>query len=424
MPARAFALRLDDGTLPTEKKCAMDRLAHHDILYNDDQLGPYPDHLLPRVAKPTNQIPGPVNRVSLRENPFSRALCGDYGDRLQEGIGKMTVRYPVAAALVDLQDHINSYHAAPNPVAERPAPIPEEPRVRSRHLKSLGYFLGADLVGIGRLAQSAVYSADHDGNAVHAPYEYAIVFLSRKDHRTLDASNGWDDIVDAASFQTYQRLALQTEVAANYLRRLGFDAVASNAKTYVTLMPQLILDAGLGEISRMGIVVNPFLGGNFKAAAVLTNLEVETDGYVDFGLKRYCESCALCAEQCPAGAIPRGRQTLHNGYYTWKLNSEACARFDITNKEGCVCGRCTIVCPWNRPHMDGRDYAGWNGDLPWLHRTVDEQRKRVAEGAFVSPSEYTRKWWFRLDDPRGDGELIVPTGKNRHKICRDYPIQE
>jgi NAD-dependent dihydropyrimidine dehydrogenase PreA subunit len=402
----------------------MEKLKYHDILYNDEQLGPYPDHLLKRVDKPTNRIPGSVDRVSKRDSPFAKSERGEFGREIQEGIRKMTVRYPLGAALVDLQMHINGYKLAANAVATRQAPIPEDPRVRSRHIKSLGYFLGADLVGVGHLPQSAVYTTDVQGETVEAPYKYAIVFLARKNEQTLSASNGWDDIVDSASFQAYQRLATQTEVTANYLRRLGHDALASNMENYVTLMPQVILEAGLGEVCRMGIILNPFLGANFKAAAVLTNMELEVDGYVDFGLQEFCSKCTICAQQCPVGAISRAGQTLYNGYYTWKLNREACSAFDVTNKEGCVCGRCTKVCPWHRPTMDGRDYAGWDGNLEWLYKTVDEQRERLLANNFVNEDEYAKKWWFRLDEPNSDGEIVLATGKNRQKICRDYPIQE
>ena len=141
---------------------------------------------------------------------------------------------------------------------------------------------------------------------------------------------------------------------ANYMRRLGFEAEASNMNRYMTLMPQIVLDAGLGEVSRMGIILNPFLGANFKAACVLTNMELEIDGYIDFGLQEYCSKCTLCAQQCPSGAIARGPKTLYNGYYTWKLNSKACSDFDVLNKEGCVCGRCTKVCPWHVPFAEPR----------------------------------------------------------------------
>ena len=289
---------------------------------------------------------------------FSRSLLGEFGEELEREFKRMTVRYPVGGALVDLQNHINLYPRRPNPVAEKKAPIPTDPRVLSRHLKCLGHFLGADIVGIGRLPQSAVYSRDMKGREIDAPYPWAIALVVRKHEPTLCASNGWEEIVDGASFQAYQRVALQSEVMANYIRRLGWNAVATNMNSYVTLMPQIALECGIGEVSRMGIVLNPFLGANFKIAAVLTDMELEADGYADFGLQEYCESCTVCAEQCPSHAITRGKQTLHNGYSTWKLNDRVCSDFDILNKEGCVCGRCTKVCPWHRPHMDGRDFAG------------------------------------------------------------------
>jgi len=120
-------------------------------------------------------------------------------------------------------------------VAPQKAPIPNDPRVLSRHFKSLGYFLGADIVGIGKLPQSAVYTHDlFEGYPIEAPFKYAIVFANRKSDMTIRASNGWEQIVDGASFQAYQRVALQSEVAANYIRRLGYEAEPSNMNSYLT----------------------------------------------------------------------------------------------------------------------------------------------------------------------------------------------
>lgn len=399
----------------------MQELKYRDILYNDDPIGPYPTHLLKRVSKPTNRVPGPVARVDTRDSVFAKSLQGEFGEELQREFRRMTVRYPIGGALVDLQNHVNQYKRRRNKVAAKKAPIPDDPRVLSRHIKCLGHFLGADIVGIGLLPQSAVFTHDMLGKEIEAPFTYAICLACRKNEATLSAANGWEEIVDPASFQTYQRLALQTEVMANYIRRLGHQAEATNMNNYLTLMPEIVLAAGLGEVSRMGIILNPFLGANFKVAAVLTDLDLETDGYVDFGLQDYCGSCSICAEQCPARAITRGKQTLHNGYYTWKLNARACSDFDVLNKEGCVCGRCTKVCPWHRPHMEARDFAAWDGSLEWLHRTVDEQRERLIANDFVDPAERTGKWWFSLDEV--DGELVVPTGRNPQKICREYPLQ-
>ena len=400
----------------------MEKLEYHDVLYDDSQLGPYPDQLLRRVAKPTNRIPGPVERKSARETVYGKSLMGDFGEETAREFKRMENRYPINGALSDLQRYLTAYAKQRKPVAAKKAPIPEDPRVMSRHLKAMGYFLGADIVRIGPLAQSAVYSENVMREPIEAPFKYAIVLAARKYTPALSASNGWDKIVSPLSFQVYTKLALQTEVMANYLRRLGVDARPSNMWNYDTLLPQIVLDAGMGEVSRMGIILNPFFGCNAKYAAVLTNLELEVDGWVDFGLQEYCKHCTICAEQCPSHAITRGKQTLHNGYYTWKLNPRACSDFAILSNEGGTCGRCTKVCPWNRPDMGARDFAEWDGSLEWLHATVDEQRERTVANDFVDPREYTGKWWFRLDER--DGEIVVPAERNAEKLCREYPIQE
>jgi epoxyqueuosine reductase len=401
----------------------MERLKYHDILYDDRQIGPWPTDKLKRVAKPTNEIVGPIERRDERESPFGKSLFGEYGEEIEREFKRMTRRYPLGASFWDMQDLVNNNVIRKmNPVAPERAPIPDDTRVLTRHVKLLGHFLGADLVGIGPLSQSAVYTHNMKGKEIEAPFKYAIVLLARKHEPTLCAANGWEEIVDPASFQAYQRLAMQTETMANYLRRLGFEAQASNMNRYMTLMPQIVLDAGLGEVSRMGIILNPFLGSNFKSACVLTNMELETDGFIDFGLQDYCATCTLCAEQCPARAITRGPKTIYNGYYTWKLNSKACSDFDVLNKEGCVCGRCTKICPWHVPFAEPRDFADWDGSIEWLHKRVDEQKERVVANDYVDPTEATDKWWFPLDEV--DGKLVFYDDRNSQKICTEYPLQK
>ena len=407
--------------MKSHDKDKQERLRFRDILYNDEQLGPFPMHMLRHVEMPTNRIVGTVERRDHRETAFAQAARGDFGKKVQEGMFRMTKRYPIGGALMDVQDFINTIKVHRNRTAPKKPPIPDDPRVRSRYLKSLGYFLGADIVGIGKLPPSAVYTHDLDGTPIDAPFKYAIVFVCRKDEMTIRASNGWEQIVDPASFQAYQRVALQSEAVANYLRRLGWDAAPSNAKNYLTLMPPILLEAGIGELCRMGIVLNPFIGTNYKASCVLTDMELEVDGPVDFGLQGYCSNCKICAKQCPSGAISRDEQIPYNGYYTWKLNTAACASFDILNKEGCVCGRCTKVCPWTRPDSSPVDFAGWDGNLDALYKGVEAQRKRLEKNNFVDPLESTHKWWFELDEDL-DGNLVIPHAVNKNKFCRGYPL--
>ena len=39
----------------------------------------------------------------------------------------------------------------------------------------------------------------------------------------------------------------------------------------------------------------------------------------------------------------------------------------------------------------------------------------------MDPVEAKRKWWFELDEDL-EGNLVIPTEVNRHKICREYPL--
>lgn len=226
-------------------------LKHRDILCNDAQLGPYPLEKLKRVDKPTTKYLGKIARRDPREHALAVPHRGDYGEAVKQRAPFFLTSEPLTAAFVDVQRHLNSISR--NPVAPDKAPIPENPRILSRHIKSLGYFLGADMVGICKLPESAIYANDIRGNPIETCFKYAIVLICRKASKTVLASNGHDWIFNPVSFQAYQRLAFQTETMANYIRRLGHAAEASNLWNYLTLMPQLIIEAGLGEISRIGI---------------------------------------------------------------------------------------------------------------------------------------------------------------------------
>jgi len=161
-------------------------------------------------------------------------------------------------------------------------------------------------------------------------------------------------------------------------------------------MPQLVIEAGLGEGSRMGIAVNPFVGASFKVSAVLTDLPLETDKPIDFGLQEYCSGCRICAEQCPTQAISYGEKSEHNGYMKWPHNGERCATGVITNKIGNICQRCTKVCPWNRHDSSPECFADWDGDVQFLHDAVNDEAKQRRERRFVEPEELSDKWWFPL----------------------------
>jgi len=387
----------------------LENTSDHGILFEDGQLGPFPMHRLKRVDKPTNLITDNVQRIDYREIPWSKAASGDYGPAVQRELPHFFIKYPLSVAQLDVLFHIATIKD--NEVAAARAPIPEDPGILTRHIKCLGYFLKADIMGICRLPKSAVYSHDREGNPIDINYQYAIVIVMRKELRTLKASNGYDWINDPISFQCYQRLGLVALSIANYIQRLGYSASPqlppSTVGRYQVLIPPLLLWAGIGEVSRTGIILNPFLGLGFKAAAVLTDLPLVPDKPIDFGLQDFCRRCKICAEMCPSHAIPMGDKVMYNGYETWKLDEQRCASFNILNKSGTICNRCVKVCPWTNPPTWPHNLVRWAVERSDLARRLAIKSSRTLGTGKTNEKE---KWWFDLEYV--DGVLRIPTHDN------------
>lgn len=330
----------------------MGDLANRNILHSQEPLGPLPMERIRRVDRPTTLLTETIQRIDMRDTAYGLAARGEYGPAVQRGVqNSLPGKYPLSAAQKDVMDHLALVPG--NPVGAAVAPIPQDPETLTSHVKAMGYFFKADLVGTCRVPVSAYYSHDKEGNPVDPRYENAILLVMRKETRAMHASTGSDWMGDPLSFQAYQHLGLVAETLANYVRRLGWDASAeygpSFVNRYTVLLPPLLLLAGIGEVSRAGIILNPFLGLAYKAAAVLTDMPLLPDRPVDFGLQRFCQSCRICAENCPSKAISTGDKVMYNGYETWKLDTKRCASFNFTNKKGTMCNRCVKCCPWTLP---------------------------------------------------------------------------
>lgn len=375
----------------------------HGILFEEVQLGPFPMHRLKRVDKPTNLITDNVQRVDFRENAFARGARGDYGPAVQRASSRpLAQRHPLSAAEFDVLHNLSS--TKDNEVVAAKAPVTEDHRILSRHIKRLGYFLKADIIGICRFPKSAVYTHDRQGNPIDIDYQYAIVIVMRKESRTVNASNGYDWITDAISFQAYQHSALVAQTMANYIRRLGYRASPQTASGYDVVIPPLLLWAGIGEVSRVGIILNPFLGLSFKAAAVLTDLPLEPDKPINFGLQDFCQHCKICAEMCPSKAILTGDKVMYNGYQTWKLDEQRCASFSLLNKNGTICNTCVKVCPWSNPTTWPHNLVRRAVEHSGLARRLAIKSSRILGAGEANEKE---KWWFDLECVDG-GVLRIP----------------
>jgi reductive dehalogenase len=375
----------------------------------------FPVHKLKRVDRPTTVInDSEVQRVRERQAGFCKAAAGDYGSKLQKEFRRFVPKHPVSGALAWMRNNMRPF--VDGMVATHQAPIPNNPAVLTRHIKETAYFLRADAAGVCELPQYAVYSHKFDfmnPDAGEVPIElnhkYAIAVLIDQDYRTSHATSGSDWISNAMSMLSYSTSGFVAIILAEYIRRLGYPAKAHYAPFYDIVVPPILLLAGLGEMSRIGdSVIHPFLGPRFKAAVVTTDLPLLPDKPIDFGLQDFCSKCKKCARECPSGAISDGNKEMFNGYEKWPVDIKRCTGMRVGNQRGSGCGTCIKVCPWNKPYTPFHRTVGWAMRHSALARSLAIWGDDLL--GYGKP-DYSKKWWFDLEDINGDGILTIPANK-------------
>ena len=113
-----------------------------------------------------------------------------------------------------------------------------------------------------------------------------------------------------------------------------------------------------------------------------------------FGIKKFCEQCDRCANECPPKAIPVGKQTtkIHNrsnlvGVKKWTVDAEKCFKFWANQNTDCSI--CIRVCPFNR------DFSKWYNRL-W-RKLASSFLRRFAlflDDRFVNRGRYRSGWWW------------------------------
>jgi reductive dehalogenase len=370
-----------------------------------------------RVDAPTTLITADVKRVPKRAGFFVRAFYGDLGRNAGEEIKRFITKNPLNAAIGHL--HWKHVPMHTGEAAAEKAPLPNDPEQLAKHIKSLCYFLDADMVGICEMPEWAWYSHDMDGKPIEAKHKYAVVIVIDQGWDTFEGSSGDDWVSGAQSYRAYLNGSTTACIVADYIRRLGYAAQAhSNADGDVLQIPLMLL-AGLGEMSRIGeLVLNPFLGPRHKTAVVTTDLPLAVDKPIDFGLQDFCDKCRKCARECPAQAIPYGDKVLYNGYEIWKPDVEKCTKYRVTNLKGSACGRCMKMCPWNKEGLLQHRLAMWAAiKLPFSRRFLIWLDDALGYGR----RNPVKKWW--LDLVKEGGRIVKAEAANARDLELDRKLK-
>lgn len=93
--------------------------------------------------------------------------------------------------------------------------------------------------------------------------------------------------------------------------------------------------AGVGKIGWNSLLIARGSGPRIRLSACLTEAELEPTDPVELDLK--CESCGMCLEKCPAGALTEPQPDAQ-----YAINKYACSAYRTGSG---ACSECMRVCP-------------------------------------------------------------------------------
>ena len=274
----------------------------------------------------------------------------------------------------------------------QPAPHKTEisPQRAAEKVKALARLLGADLVGIGPLHQKWVYSyvGRSFGNSEGFQQWGAPIDLSHHANAVaLGFQMDYDLIQSAPNFPALLATAKGYAVGAwvsiqlaQYIRMLGYSARAHHLYNYRVLAVPVAVDCGLGELSRAGFLMTKEFGLGLRLAVVTTDMPLTHDRPIDIAVQSFCESCRICAENCPVGAIPTGDKVEFNGVKKWKLDEGKCYRY--WHAAGTDCGICMTTCPWTKPRNWFHKSMALLATVTGPHQALMAQADKLLYGRF------------------------------------------
>ena len=230
-------------------------------------------------------------------------------------------------------------------------------------VKEAAVLYGSDLVGITELDRRWVY----DGN-IHKPFIFSDVehpmeteegfvipnSINKAVVMAIGMNRGFilesPNVANAVAAELgYSKMGFLAISLAEFIRALGYNAIPCMNDTVLSI--PLAVSAGLGQLGRNGLLITPEYGACVRLCKVLTDMPLNIDESIEFGLAEFCKQCLACARACPADAVSFDDRTFtgacegsNPGIEKWYVNVKGCLRFWQVN--GAPCANCIAVCPF------------------------------------------------------------------------------
>jgi formate hydrogenlyase subunit 6/NADH:ubiquinone oxidoreductase subunit I len=373
--------------------------------------------VLPLGKSPPVQVPGPLERVDERDAVFHRfyrirpgteefeAYYRDHPEKQAfdekvralpplGGPGSKTYHplssvFQVAAFSV-LEEITRDIEWEPEPLGSKMVQAP--PEEFSRRLKGFARYLGADLVGCAKLNPAWVYS--HIGRSpgtfgapIELEHKYAVAIAVEMSHDMVRQAPDSPTTTETAF--KYFEVGKIAMILARTINLLGYPARAHLDGNYRVMCVPVAADAGLGELGRLGLLVTRRFGPRVRLAVVTTDLPLEPDEPVAFGVQHFCELCKKCAAVCPSGSVDTGTKDVYAGVMKWQTRQDTCYRAWRT--QGSDCNLCVKACPYSHPATPVHNLVRWMTARNALARSLllkadDLFYGRRPKGVFRTPT--------------------------------------
>lgn len=216
--------------------------------------------------------------------------------------------------------------------------------LNSETVKEYGRDAGASVVGIAAAKDFGIAPDGFKPNDVLPECHFVIVLGATFPREVLNDIAGY-------TASRNEMLTKMTEMAKEVAKRIKADGYKSKAISasggkwvegdgrkdqfgYISLKHAAEL-AGLGVIGKNYLLTNPQYGNLLWLSAVLTDADLIPDQKARYAI---CDSCNVCIETCPAGALAD----------LDSFDKKGCSQFfKIVNKKFEIqCFSCRTVCPY------------------------------------------------------------------------------
>jgi ferredoxin len=221
-----------------------------------------------------------------------------------------------------------------NPVPPNTTASPE----LTAELEVLAFNLGASSIGYTKLPRRWVFQ----DKAVM--YDNAIVLAMEMDAEGINSAPS--QACMKTVMETYRDLGRINNQLANFLRAHGYGAHAGHPLNGLALYPPLAQLAGLGWMGLNGLIITPEHGPRVRLGAVFTSIQnlPEPEPNPHSWIAEFCQSCRICIQKCPPGALFGEPVNHQDGRVTYVDNSLCFPYFN----EYHGCSVCVKVCPFNK----------------------------------------------------------------------------